>query len=67
MRSPGEFLSEEVLKVKYARRLSTEYPSDTRWSSGGCQVLLKALSWSNNVEGCMGSKYSVFLKPKQKC
>ena len=35
MKSPGEFLSREFLKVKY---------TCTRLRSGGCRVLLKALS-----------------------
>ena len=30
MRSPGEFLSREFLKVKYNRQLSTEYPPELR-------------------------------------
>ena len=30
MRSPREFLSGEFLKVKYTRRLSTEYPPELR-------------------------------------
>ena len=42
MRSPGEFLSGEFLKVKYTRRLSTEYLPELS-ASGGCRVLLKAL------------------------
>ena len=42
MRSPGEFLSGEFLKVKYTHRLSTEYLPELS-ASGGCRVLLKAL------------------------
>ena len=34
MRSPGEFLSGEFLKVKYTRRLSTEYPPELRQVPG---------------------------------
>ena len=34
MRSPQEFLSGEFLKVKYTRRLSTEYPPELRHVPG---------------------------------
>ena len=34
MRSPREFLSGEFLKVKYTRRLSTEYPPELRQVPG---------------------------------
>ena len=34
MRSPGEFLSGEVLKVEHTRRLSTEYPPELQQVPG---------------------------------
>ena len=34
MRSPGEFLSGEFLKVKYTCQLSTEYWTELRWVPG---------------------------------
>ena len=41
MISPGEFLSGELLKVKYTRRLSTEYPPELRWVPGPIESTVK--------------------------
>ena len=42
MRSPREFLSGEFLKVKYTRRLSTEYPPELRQVPGPIESTVRS-------------------------
>ena len=52
MRSPREFLSGEFLKVKYTRRLSTEYPPELWQVPGPIESTGLPMELAENWQPC---------------